>query len=373
LENRLVIQFQTYDTIRIALEYLRRNGRCRNGIPSKTVIFTENHAHSEAVYREWAKLFPEDPPHFCRVIDSSQNYVRTLVDDFIRTDGMPQIAVSHDLLFDGVDMPAVENLVFFTRAASGATFWRMLGRGMRRCRDLPDGKPTFFVLDLCDNFRTFRSGSLPCEDEPLPVHARNFAARVRIAAELQSLSPREGDAALRESLVKALHREIRALDTGSFSVQRHLAAIAPFLDPAAFTALSTRDVAVLCRDIAPLIATDGTEERTALFNEQMYTILLARLEKKPYDETRAAILRTVRTLAQMGTHRKVALQKKTLNRILFNKYLDQASSLELETARRALEGLIRYLPAESETPIRTHFTDRILSETPLGEAEKESP
>ncbi len=295
------------------------------------------------------------------MVDASQNYVRTLVEDFIRADGMPQVAVSHDLLFDGVDMPAVENLVFFTRAASKATFWRMLGRGMRRCHALPDGKPSFFVLDLCGNFRAFREESTAYESEPLPVHCRNFAARVRIAAGLQSLSPREGDAALRESLVKALQKEIGALDPESFSVRRRLAAIAPYRDPETFTALSPLDVTVLCRDIAPLMGACGTEERTALFNEHMYTVMLALLERTPYDESRAPVLRIVRTLAQMGTHRKLALQKKTLNRILFNKYLDQASVAELETARRALEGLIRYLPPEDTAPIRTHFTDKILS------------
>ncbi len=357
----LFTEYFNTDTVHLALEYLREHGRYQGASLGKTIIFTENHTHSEMIYAEWAKLFPGDPPHFCRVVDASMNYARSLVEDFIRTDSMPQIAVSHDLLLDGVDMPAVENLVFFTRASSRATFWRMLGRGMRRCHTLPGGKPTFFVLDLCGNFRAFGGENTEYESEPLPVQSRNFAAQVRIAAQLQSLSLSESGAALRGTLIRFLHRQISALDPESFSVRRRLAALTPFRNEEAFAALTPQDITVLCRDIAPLMQADGTTERAALFSEQMYTIMLARLQHKPYDESRAAVLRIVRTLAQMATHRKIALQKKTLNRILFNKYLDQAPVPELETARRAIEPLIRYLPAEDTAPIRTHFADRILS------------
>jgi len=359
--SALFTEYFNTDTVHLALEYLREHGRYQGSTLGKTIIFTENLAHSEMIYAEWAKLFPADPPHFCRVVDASINYARSLVEDFIRTDSMPQVAVSHDLLFDGVNMPAVENLVFFTRAASRATFWRMLGRGMRRCTELPDGKPTFFVLDLCGNFRSFGGEDDASESEPLPVQSRNFAAQVRIAAQLQTLSLGESGTALRTTLVRSLHRQIKALDPDSFSVRRRLAALTPFRNEEAFTALTPRDITALCRDIAPLMQVDGTTERAALFNEQMYAIILARLQHKPYEDSRAEVLRTVRALAQMATHRKIALQKKTLNRILYNKYLDQAPVPELETARRAIEPLIQYLPTEDAVPLRTYFTDRILS------------
>lgn len=362
----LLTEYFNADTLRLALEYLRTHGRRRNGHLAKTLIFTASHAHSEWIYHQWGTLFPEDPPHFCRVADSSVNYVRSLIDDFSQTDRMPQVVLSHDLLLDGVNLPAVENLVFLIRVPSRNVFWRMLGRGMRRCPSLPDGKPSFFVLDLCGDYAAFGGDDPRIFRERMPVWSRNFAAQVRLAGELQSLALSESCAPLRQTLVRALHRRLSQLNRENFSVRRHLPLLDRFSELSAFDTLAPRDIAALTEQIAPILPPDGTPEQAALFSETMYALMTARACRKEYSEERAEVMQIVRALSRMGTNRKIAAQKKLLNRILFNGYLDNASLGELETVRRTLEPLIRYLEQKPQ-PEQIAFSDRILSINITGE------
>ena len=62
-----------------------------------------------------------------------------LVDDFKRKD-MPRIAISVDMLDTGIDVPAIQNLVFAKPVFSQVKFWQMIGRGTRLWRDPQTGK-----------------------------------------------------------------------------------------------------------------------------------------------------------------------------------------------------------------------------------------
>lgn len=355
-------EYYNADTVRCALMYLRTHGRSTNGVLGKTVIFTADRRQSEQIYEEWGRLFPADPPHFCRVIDTTVNYAHVLLEDFSQSDKMPRVALSHDLLTDGVDIPAVENLVFFMQAPSRTVFWRMLGRGMRRCDALPDGKPSFFVLDLYGNFRTFESGDAADDGDPLPVWGRVFALQAHLAAQLQSSAEDLG--ALRQTLTHTLHKKLSELDSESFSVRRHLSLIERFSGKASFEMLTPADVAALCDTAAPLILPDGTPEKTALFDETMYQLMLARLRgKSPPPAAEKDALRTVQALCRMGSHRKIAAQKSWITRVLSANFFTVAPCAEIEAARRALSPLIRYLTEEDAPPQRTHFTERIFAET----------
>ena len=243
----------------------------------------------------------------------------------------------------------------------------MLGRGMRRCPSLPDGKPSFFVLDLCGDYAAFGGDDPRILREQMPVWSRNFAAQVRLAGELQSLSHSESCAPLRQTLVRAVHRRITGLNRENFSVRRYLPLLDRFADLSAFDTLTPRDIVILTEQLAPILPPDGTPIETALFSETMYALMTARVCRREYDEERAEILQTVRALSRMGTNRKIAAQKKLLNRILFNRHLDNAPIPELETIRRTLEPLIRYLERE-KTPVELSFADRILSINITGES-----
>lgn len=358
----MFIKYYNEDTVKKVLSLLHDSGRRDpdTGTLSKTIVFTQNHAHSEMIYEMWSKLFPDTPPHFCRVIDSDTNYVRSLVEDFANPAAMPQIAISHDLLTDGVNIPCVENVVFFTRAPSRTKFWRMLGRGMRRTQE----KEAFHVLDVCGNFSAFCSGNSPDVIEMPPIHMRLFRLKVQLIAALQGLD-HAADAPLRETLVRDVVRQIGELDRESFAVRRHLSAVDRFRTPDAMEAISPRDVAILCEEIAPLMLPDGTLPAAALFDEQMFTLMLTRANRGNTQDLEDILTRRVRMLSRLGSIEKIQRQKKYINRILFNGEWKNAPLKDLETARRALSPLIRYIAEEEERAVYLDLSDRILAEAYL--------
>ena len=66
------------------------------------------------------------------------------------------IATTVDLLTTGVDVPCVQNIVFFKYLKSPISFYQMVGRGTRI--DLPSNKLMFHVYDYTDATRLFGEG-----------------------------------------------------------------------------------------------------------------------------------------------------------------------------------------------------------------------
>ena len=62
-----------------------------------------------------------------------------------KNEGLPNIAVTVDLLTTGIDVPEICNLVFLRRVNSRILFDQMLGRGTRLCPEI--GKEAFRVFD----------------------------------------------------------------------------------------------------------------------------------------------------------------------------------------------------------------------------------
>ena len=360
--DQMFEKYYNEDTVKRVLSLLKDSGRRDpgTGMPAKTILFTKNHAHSEMVYRWWGKLFPDSPPHFCRVIDSDTNYARSLLEDFADPDGMPRIAISHDLLTDGVNIPTVENLVFFTHAPSRTKFWRMLGRGMRRTAE----KDSFHVLDVCGNFDAFGGEGTADNAETLPIPTRLFTLKVRLITALQELD-HAADAPLREILVRDVCRRIRELDRDSFAVRRHLGAVDRFSRKEAMDGLTARDTEILITEIAPLMLEDGTPAASSSFDEWMYTLILCRATGKSFREAEEILIRRTRMLSRLGSIEKIGRQKKYINRILFNGELENAPLKDLETARRALSPLMRYIAEELARPLYVDLEDPILAEAYL--------
>ena len=130
-------------------------------------------------------------------------------------------------------------------------------------------------------------------------------------------------------------------------------------------AISPRDVAILCEEIAPLMLPDGTLPAAALFDEQMFTLMLTRANRGNTQDLEDILTRRVRMLSRLGSIEKIQRQKKYINRILFNGEWKNAPLKDLETARRALSPLIRYIAEEEERAVYLDLTDRILAEAYL--------
>ena len=68
-----------------------------------------------------------------------------------KSDRLPNIAVTVDLLTTGIDIPKICNLVFLRRVNSRILFEQMLGRATRLCPDI--GKGPFRIYDAVDIYK----------------------------------------------------------------------------------------------------------------------------------------------------------------------------------------------------------------------------
>ena len=123
----------------------------------KTIIFcaSDDHADSVAIemnnlYNEWSARNEGAPIldyAFKCTAAGGKEHLREL-----RSSGRHHyIATTVDLLTTGVDVPALENIVFFKNVKSPIAFYQMLGRGTR----LHPGKMMFRVYDYTNATRLF--------------------------------------------------------------------------------------------------------------------------------------------------------------------------------------------------------------------------
>ncbi len=126
----------------------------------KTIIFcaSDNHADQVAIamnnlYANWCaqnEQKPLEPYAFKCTAASSGN---DQLPDLRGASRSHFIATTVDLLTTGVDVPVVENIVFFKYVQSPIAFYQMVGRGTRL--HPPSGKLMFRVYDYTDATRLF--------------------------------------------------------------------------------------------------------------------------------------------------------------------------------------------------------------------------
>lgn len=151
--------------------------RCRKdvrGLPHKTIIFAVSHAHAKRLYECFNRLYPElQRQGLAEIIDSHMERADATLDDF-KYKNFPRVAISVDMLDTGVDVPAIQNLVFAKPVFSSVKFWQMIGRGTRLWRDPASNlvKRDFLIIDHWKNFDYFQlepDGEIAHATEPLPV------------------------------------------------------------------------------------------------------------------------------------------------------------------------------------------------------------
>ncbi len=121
------------DTVDKVLEQLMRSGeKVADGDRLvKTIIFAKNHAHAQFIADRFDKNYPHQKGVFARVIDFQVEYAQSLIDDFSNPARAPHIAISVDMLYTGINIPEIVNLVFFKMVRSKTKFWQMVGRRTR--------------------------------------------------------------------------------------------------------------------------------------------------------------------------------------------------------------------------------------------------
>ncbi len=130
------------------------------GPDQKTIIFCASDSHAENVaiamnnlYADWCRKLglelPQDYAFKCTAASSGNDYLPV----FRGNNTHHFIATTVDLLTTGVDVPCVQNIVFFRYVNSPIAFHQMVGRGTRL--DPTTGKLMFRVYDYTDATRLF--------------------------------------------------------------------------------------------------------------------------------------------------------------------------------------------------------------------------
>lgn len=162
--NRKVVQ----ELARWATEHEQRTGRF-----PKTLVFAANDqghiSHADQLVRLCRDAFGRGDA-FVQKITGNPNVDRPLqrIREF-RNRPQPGVVVTVDMLSTGVDIPALEFIVFLRPVKSRILFEQMLGRGTRRCDEI--GKSHFTVFDCFDGtlleyFRSASAFTLEPPDKP---------------------------------------------------------------------------------------------------------------------------------------------------------------------------------------------------------------
>jgi len=199
-------------------EFMDKSRKDIRGLPNKSIIFAVSHAHAKRLYESFNRLYPElQRQGMAEIIDSHMERADSILDDF-KFRSMPRVAISVDMLDTGVDVPAIQNLVFAKPIFSKVKFWQMIGRGTRLYTDKATGdvKKDFLIIDYWKNFAYFKinpDGEIDHATEPLPVRLFRLKLEKWQLLEAQKLDT--------ERVINELRQIIQALPRHSINVRPH--------------------------------------------------------------------------------------------------------------------------------------------------------
>ena len=289
--NKFVFNETTVDAVlQDLMEHgIRVEGGDRLG---KTIIFAQNKRHAEFILQRFNKLYPKYKGVFAQRVICDDAYAQTVIDDFKKPDKPPFIAVSVDMMDTGIDVPECVNLVFFKKVRSKTKFWQMIGRGTRLCKDLAcmdqiDGEYTdkrrFIIFDYCGNFEFFREHKEGFEARETRSLSENiFDKRVKLIALLQESAYAGQDfQTWRTELTDICHEQVTALNPDLTAVRLRLRYVEKYKERHTFQHIGEGDKSELMQHIAPLVQMDEKDEFAKRFDNFMYGLMLANMEKMP--------------------------------------------------------------------------------------------
>lgn len=339
-------------------EFMDKSRKDIRGLPHKSIMFAVSHAHAKRLYESFNRLYPElQRQGMAEIIDSHMERADATLDDFkFRT--MPRVAISVDMLDTGVDVPAIQNLVFAKPVFSKVKFWQMIGRGTRLHIDKATGdiKRDFLIIDHWKNFAYFKlkpDGEVDHPSEPLPV--RLFRLRLEAWQLLHGLQP---DAQSARDAITALQALLQALPRQSINVRPHwdeLDALArqwPAPEPATLEHLS-KSIAPLMR-LAPLAGLDELQFRIWC---QRLTVAWLKGDLDEQGKMRERIKSAVASLADtIPDVQRVAEQCAWVQSAGFWQHLETG---RLATLEAVFAPLMRYRTRTTGHTVEINLPDRI--------------
>ena len=331
----------------------------------KTIIFARNHKHAEAIRDIFENMYPKLPNEYCQVIDNHVKYSQSIIDKFVDSKSLPQIAVSVDMLDTGIDVPECVNLVFFKPIYSKSKFWQMIGRGTRLCPGLISGndKSFFLIFDLCQNFEFFEAGKAEKESKVQPsLDERLFVLQAELLKTLQKNITLPDDG-LRDTICNTLETKAKSIDCRRFPANQHISAIDRFQHPNAFRSLDEEALDTLKKEVAQFIPPKSKkEDASAKRFDALMTVLEMKLASNSAEEAKIQlklVRETAKTLLKFTNIPAIKQEESLLNTLARQDGNPCQTLAGCEHVRQHLRDLIKYVPLTSRKVFFTDFTDDI--------------
>jgi type I restriction enzyme R subunit len=349
------------DTNRAILRNLMENGiRDETGQHTgKSIIFARNHNHAVLLADVFDELFPQYGGKFCRVIDNYDPRAEQLIDDFKSDkDSDPRIAISVDMLDTGIDVPEIVNLVFAKPIRSLVKFEQMIGRGTRLCPDLfgtGKDKTHFRIFDHWGNFEFFDKHYKKAEPSiSKSLMQQIFEARLDLArTALDRSEPKVFD-----SVILVIKEDLDRLSEETISVREK------WRDKRTVSKLDTLrrfdpgTEHVLRREMAPLMQWADIRGHVDAYR---FDLLMANLQIEflkasgRFDDFKDQMLDQVSRL-QMHLN-PVREKAETIKQVKSAEFWQTATFDALETVRKELRGVIKYVAKATYEPLSPKFID----------------
>lgn len=333
-------------------------------LPGKSIIFACSVKHARRLQDLFDQMYPEHRGRLARVIvaDDSRAYGKGGLLDQFRTQDLPRVAISVDMLDTGVDVREVVNLVFAKPVYSYVKFWQMIGRGTRVLETDPalrkpwcPEKDRFLIIDCWGNFDYFDMhprGREPGQQVPLPVrlfHARLDQLQAAIAHGHEEVGARAA---------AGLRRDLETLPANNIVVLEHQAVLAQVRPDRFWASPSPRDIAWLRQTVAPILrARTDTEASSLRFETDAVEYVSALLtgNREALQAVRDALIEQVAELP-MGVN-LVAAERELIDTVLGAPWWTTAGPAELDAVVRRLAPLMRFRQARRDSMLALHLAD----------------
>jgi len=353
----------------IVREFMEESIKDSSGVlPGKSIIFAISKQHAYRLQEHFDQLYPEHRGKLARVLVSDDRYVHGkggLLDQF-KTQDMPRVAISVDMLDTGVDIPEVVNLVFAKPVYSYVKFWQMIGRGTRVLpaikRPWCTEKDRFLIIDCWGNFEYFQmepEGREPGAQIPVPV--RLFRARLELLQGILAAPNPEAAAAV----VTDLRADLAALPANNVVVSEAAADLARVAGAAFWAQLDDAKFRFLAGQIAPVLrAQSGLDFKALRFETLAVQHASALVGGRAADaeglreELVAQATELPLTLNQVA--REEGLIREFGSAAWWSSTLTPEFHLRLTDAIRRLGPLMRYRSQESHPIVKLNLRDDLL-------------
>lgn len=194
IEERLILPDRAEAMCRHLFEGMISNGRDPH---QKTIIYCVDVDHAAAVAAEMESIYAAFCASDGRKRANTYAFSCTYksgseqLPDFKGSRASHFVATTVDLLTTGVDVPAVENIVFFRYIASPITFHQIIGRGTRICEN--PKKLAFRIWDFTNATRLMGSDLIErARSQAKPNSTRHCEPEARYEVEGIQVSIRDG-------------------------------------------------------------------------------------------------------------------------------------------------------------------------------------